>query len=373
LLGLAGSLGLALLTKATAYVYAAPFVLWFGLFLLKTYRWSAWRPVLISGAIVLLINSGHYYRNAQLFDSPLRPDSLDVFYINQTFGPTVFISNIVRNIALHLNLPVPFLLTSLDSLLRNLHNLLGLDPSDPRTTWPGTTFVLNPFHIHEDTSGNLVHLLLLFITCAFIMSKSKSRCVFEYALLLVSAFLLFVSYLKWQPWHTRLHLPLFILWSPLVGLVLSQFFQQTIVYLTIGLLLLQALPFIVLNPFHPILYPQNIFNLSRTEQYFLPEPSLLPAYGLTSQTIREKNCHYVGTIFPDDAWEYPFWILLHENNYTAQIEALEVENPSNILQNQTFIPCAVICLRCQDKHITLYTEKFGESKLHYGSNFLFIQ
>jgi RsiW-degrading membrane proteinase PrsW (M82 family) len=38
---------------------------------------------------------------------------------------------------------------------------------------------------------------------------------------IISAFLIFCFYLKWQPWANCLHLPLFVLWSALCGTIIG--------------------------------------------------------------------------------------------------------------------------------------------------------
>jgi len=50
--------------------------------------------------------------------------------------------------------------------------------------------------------------------------RRKARDVTAYAIALVAAFLIFCTYLRWQPWNSRLDLPFFVLWSPVISLVL---------------------------------------------------------------------------------------------------------------------------------------------------------
>jgi Gpi18-like mannosyltransferase len=64
------SLGLAILTKPTAIVFAIPFLIWAGLALLKKLRGEIWKPVLIITIAILIINSGAFTRNISLLATP---------------------------------------------------------------------------------------------------------------------------------------------------------------------------------------------------------------------------------------------------------------------------------------------------------------
>ena len=66
------SLGLAVATKATAYIFALPFAFWFVFVALKA---KAVKPVAVIFIVALSINLGHYARNLELFGNPLGPPS----------------------------------------------------------------------------------------------------------------------------------------------------------------------------------------------------------------------------------------------------------------------------------------------------------
>ena len=72
LLAMSASLALALLTKATAYVYAFPFAAVFGWVQLRAVGGRAWlSAAVVMVVVVLLVNGGHYWRNISLFGLPL--------------------------------------------------------------------------------------------------------------------------------------------------------------------------------------------------------------------------------------------------------------------------------------------------------------
>lgn len=376
--GIAGSLGLALLTKATAYLFAAPFFIWFAWQTWKSRGGQGWRPVLIIGVTVLLINSGHYYRNVQLFGSPFSPALGEFEYHNEVVGPVVLFSNVVRNAALHINVLPPGPRTLLQEGIQALHQLLGLEVNDPRTTWTGASFGVNPFSIDENISGNFVHFLLILTGSAMLVWPRRHQKVSQlasHALLITVGFLLFSGYLKWQPWHSRLHLPLFVLGTPIIGWFSERLPSRPWLATGLAVLLIgQAFPFILANPHHRIIGQPNIYSQTRVEQYFIARPMLAEPYQAAAAQIIERSCDRVGLMLPVDSWEYPFWILLQQPSaaHPIRIQAVDVQNPSARLQPSQFKPCAIICMSCLETFRASYTARFGPPVLAYGQNLLFI-
>jgi len=380
ILAVAGSLSLAVFIKGTAYILAAPFLIWFGFYLFQTRKWRIWQPALAITMIVLLINGAHYYRNFQLFNSPLSPQTLEEFdYANRQFTPTTFASNVIRNTALHVDVPNQPLRQTIETMVFKAHHLLNMDVNAPDTTWAGTNFELAEYKIDEDTSGNFCHFLLILITIVWVLkqrTKKKNIFLFTYMMLIMAGFFLFAFYLKWQPWHSRLHLPLFILGSPIIGIMLAQFRYRLVSYLIVVLLIIQSLPYLLTNPMHPIIGARNIFNQPRHSQYFsgAGNPIIEQAYRTTANMIEKSRCQRIGHILPADYWEYPLWVFLQQSHSTPkQIRALNVKNESSVLLQQNYEPCAVICIKCPETLQNFYTEKLGPPALSQDKNSLFIK
>lgn len=376
LLGVAGSLGLAVLTKGTAYIFAAPLLLWLGLLLFKQYRWRVWQPLGVVAVVVLLLNSGHYARNLHLFGSPLQPELGQYSYQNEIFSPAAVLSNLVRNAALHLNLTVPDLIGPTEQAVDAIHRLLDLDPNDPRTTWPGMKFEIRA-NLSEDSFGNFLHFSLTVLSLIGLASarvRANYKLLPGYGGLLCLAFFLFGLYLKWQPWHSRLHLPLFILGAPVVGIMVAELFPRPVVGLLVIVLTAQAGYLMVHNPLHPLWGPRSVFTSPRVDQYFWPNPVLQEPYQTATELIQARGCRQIGLLLPIDFWEYPFWILLNRpGDSPVWIENVQVGNVSQSLQNLAFEPCAVVCIRCQEEHRALYTQTFGAPTLDLNTSLLFIK
>jgi hypothetical protein len=102
----------------------------------------------------------------------------------------------------------------------------------------------------EDLAGNGPHLSLIVLSAvaALVWGRfSRPR----WLLLGVSAaillgFLLFCLVLRWQPWHTRLQLPLFVLCSPLVAAM--RFRRRSVLPAAAAVVLMAwASPFLINN------------------------------------------------------------------------------------------------------------------------------
>jgi Dolichyl-phosphate-mannose-protein mannosyltransferase len=339
------SLGLAILTKPTAIVFALPFLIWAGFGLLKKLKGEVWKPVLIIAVAILLINGPYLARNISLFGSPLGPleetsGDLIYKYTNDVYNLGTLASNVLRNIGLQIKTPFDGLNVLLTESIAKLHALLGLDPNDPRTTWTGATFSVGHLAWHEDYVGNPWHFLMIIISLLLLL-RFRNTTLRIYAACLIGGFLLFCLLLKWQPWHSRLHLPLFVLAMPLSILVLSRFVSQRILQVMLAAFLFLALQPLFANETRPALGQDSIIVKDRISQYFTNQPGLEIPYRKAMQHL-PRGCSRIGLILGIDSWEYPIWVLGRAANMPLTIEHVDVENVSNKYTDPGFIPCAII-------------------------------
>src|SRR5262249_4675590 len=254
---LAAALGLALMTKGTAYLFAP-------LLLLATLglRWSA-LPTLVTG--ILLLNGPHYWRNFELSGSPLGYDSAqgDGFFRwrNETFGWKQTVSNVLRNAAEQVGGRNPEWNKRVFNFVVRTHRSLGIDVNDRATTWPWTEYEPPRNSNHEANANNRWHLVLIIAAAVWIAWRKREWLVFTIAL--VGGFLLFCFYLKWQLYLSRMFLPLFVLSAPIVGLGLENA-KPSFLSLAICLFLLNnARPYLFENWVRPWKGPHNIWNTPR--------------------------------------------------------------------------------------------------------------
>ena len=131
------SLGLALLTKGTAYFYALPFMLWLLAIHWPVNKLRLWRPLLVVAVLCLSLNIGHWTRNTLYSGNPLGTVG---GYPNGSADPRYLASNIVRNLALHMALPSEAWNAGVERAVTRVHGLLGVSENDPRTTYTNVTF-----------------------------------------------------------------------------------------------------------------------------------------------------------------------------------------------------------------------------------------
>jgi len=362
-LGLGGALGLCILTKATGYVFAFPFLAWLGLtsIMRRDVKQVLW--IGLSLMVALTVNFGHFARNYDLMGNPLGFGQGNPAYTNEVFTVPALTSNLIRNVGLHLKTSFDPVNTDLEKVIYRVHQFIGISPNDVRTTWAGEEFHVLEISLFEDTASNPIHLFLIAMMLPiYCFQRPRDPEVVRYILCLLLAFVLFCLILKWQPWNSRLHLPLFVLFAPLLGLLLSRIQNGWIANSFVMLLVLAALPWVLRNGSRPLLEKNNIFTTSRIEQYFINRPNLSEPYSQSTQILSELHCSDVGLMMGEDDWEYPLWILLNEKTTgTIRLEHIQVNNNSRreVTDNQpgTFTPCAILSVNIQAQPGVLIGDK----------------
>jgi hypothetical protein len=403
--GVGASLALSLLTKPTAYIYAFPIVVWFTYMAVVRFRSKTWQPLLLIGMIALTINVGHYVRNFELWGNPLGIDR-ENSHPNKSLGVAVTVSNVIRNMSVHVGTRQQSINRVLYDHIGSLHRVLDIDVHNPRTTIIGA-FDQSWLSNSENRAGNPIHLILIIISLGLFLTSQRlrgSQIHSTYAIVLIAAFLIFCSFLKWEVWHSRLHLPLFVLWSPWVSAVLIRTADYRVVTLVAVILVIAstvyvspyAIPLIfgalifwfisnwqsglgadrILVPLLSIFLisastwyvfdnhsrpvvgrgvRQSIFSVSRMDQLFLyySYRHLKQAYQNAAEFIANQNCSDVGLNTGVFGRQYLFWVLLQEISRTKiRMEHVNVANVSAIKSKiepfVNFSPCAVIVASADD-------------------------
>src|SRR6185295_7960739 len=143
-----------------------------------------------------------------------------------------------------------------EQTIERLHSWMGVSTSDSRSTHLDFLFKIQPPIYVEDYDGNPLHFLLIAGTAAVVFMSRRSTMpgiIVVYSLAIAAGFFLLCLIVKWNPFTSRTQLPLFVLWSPVVGLILSRFHSDRLSYALAAILFVCTVPWILYNARHPII------------------------------------------------------------------------------------------------------------------------
>ncbi len=332
--------GLGVLAKPTTLIYAAPLLAAAGLWLLlRLPTVQARLGFLLRFAVAfLLLNAPHMGRNYALFGSPLGSPYIFSIERNARVSVGTVMSNVIRNLSLHANSGVPFLTRALNAALSKAHQLTGTTLTDPATTYhSGAFFFAKKFFIYDSQASCTYHLLLIIVAgCLALRTPKANSQLLWYSAPVVMSFLLFCALLKWQQWHTRLHLAYFALLMPFVAIVVARSFPRWCVWLTTAMVVSFAIYGVPKNESRPV-FDSKFLRLPREEQYlFVNVPQLNQPLRQIAGVIAASNCRTVGLKLQFDDPEYPLWVMLRNRGFQGQIDHFYVQNVSASIA--TFVP-----------------------------------
>ena len=352
------SLGLALLTKATAYLIAA----WLLIAILVRHKRVVSGAVL-AWACAAAVNTPHYLRNYALSGSIMGFDSAQADGVyrwrNDRFGWKPTVSNALRNISEQLGGRSDNWNRGVYSFVVGAHQLLGIDVNDPATTWRYAVFTPPTNANHEANAPGGLHLAILFaigwvLVWRALHGRDRERAF--YALALACGFVALCGYLKWQPYFTRLILPLFVLGAPLVAIIRPAWLQVTLCVI----LLSNARTAVLQNWVRPLEGPRSVLRTPRDIQFLadMKQFDVKDSYTAAVSLLSGSGCGTIGIDSTNFQLEYPLQALLREVNPRAVFVHTGVENASqHYPQPITAAPCAVVCLNCvgDAKRLSLYS------------------
>jgi hypothetical protein len=287
-----------------------------------------------------------------LYGAPLGPGHEAGYrYVNEAWTPSLLLSVLVRNVGLHLVGSSDYYNAVFGWVIREIHAALGVALNDPRTTWMPELygFFSTSGDYDENHEGNPFHLLLLILGVGALLFSPRLRATANlapYALCLAAGFLLFVAVLKWQPNHSRLQLPLFVLWAPVLALSLGQRARMQVMNCMFAFLLLMALPVLLFNRDRPIFGEPNIIDGQPLDLQLIRRPSLIPGYKGAVKLLDQHHCRAIGLTITWDSPEYPLWALLSTGGKSFRLEHMGVTNESARLASlehfATYKPCGQI-------------------------------
>ncbi len=336
--------GMAILAKAVNVLYLVPFVVWI---LIALFRRARPRRVFGLVALAMLpmfaINVPQVQRNISVWNNPLGvPDEYGV--ANEIITPASITSNVIRNLVTHANSRFDGWNRLVYDGVVAAHSGLGLDHNDSRTTYGNRPYEVPRKVEDEGVSTNRYHLLII-LAAIFLAWKKKIRAAFLFLGCVVIGALVFSTYLKWQLWHTRLHMPLFIVSAGAVAVVLEKTISEPKLRFLGWFLLLFAVPPLFRNGFAPVISRHPVFTVPYEGRLFL-DPRQREALPKVADLIAGSGCARVGLVWERALAEYPVWNLMRARTRgDVEIRHVFVTNETRRMtseRDRLFKPCAII-------------------------------
>jgi len=323
--------GLGILTKQTFAIFAIlPGFLFLRGLRKRTINQKILRIVLV-GVIVMLFNIFHINQNMRLYNTPLGKGGdpkQETKYINELITPATITSNFIKNTMMQI--PVPIFNKQITNVVTGIHQFLHIDVNDPRTTTIPPFFIPPVLYPQEDIASNPIHFILIFIGLYMGIKLRKTKHLL-FAIIIGDwlLFILFSTFIKWQPFHTRLLLPFFFM-GTISSVILLQKYRSflrisSIVSVCIAVILILfnfSRPYISYSFFYEKVKglsvhslaktPESFFTKSRLKQYFNARWYWYDPYESIVRklnTLPQKKNLCVSFV---DVYEYPFWVMLEK-------------------------------------------------------------
>ncbi len=323
---MAAAVGLACATKGTAYVVAVPLGAWF---LLENLAFDRRKLALLAfcGLLAFLPSLPGFWKNMTYLGRPIA----DFGTTNAVFGLMPFFLNAVRNAAVNFATFSERINAWLTESIVFVTAMFGLDINDPNLTWAGLKFELTTRQNDEDIAGNPLHLMIA--SCAVVSSlffRGTTTSRVRYALCVAAGAAMFLIILRWQPWITRLQLPLFVLCAPLTAFVFSAR-ARSLLQISIGLLLIVwSLPALFLNSSRAFVgipgFTESFWGRTREELLFARRPYLRQQYEAIFDLIDRRGDDKIGLMIDGDDPEYMLWHLGHQISNKKGLKELRIEH-----------------------------------------------
>ena len=390
------SLGLAILTKGTAYLYCGVIGLVIGGYSIFSIGPSLRLKLMrIFGLIIIfaiILNSGIYYRNIDLYSHPLSTATSRI--TNDKISIKVIYANLVRNGTMQLAVPVPRVNEILTS---KVITHLGDAASDPDSSFPGSIFQIQ-YLINEDEAGNLLHFILLLVVILMIpwIKTANKEPLYLYAGVVIFSAVIFSLFIKWQPWGNRLLLPIFFLGAPVVGYMKDKI-KGSYLLLLLGIFSFScySVPYVMLNSTRPlvpifkegssfrtnwvkkyfsnrphlyyeyaeIISPfyknQSVLRTDRQKMYFSSNMSIYEDYEQVMNTVKDLGAEVIGLHLGSNDWEYPIWILANQpapvgSPYFIHVAVEDISK--KLVSNNESLPEYIVSTRMENIESTISKE-----------------
>jgi hypothetical protein len=213
-----------------------------------------------------------------------------------------------------------------------MHEKLGIDILNYKTTW--TNEVNFDTSRDEDYAGNILHFFLFIVAVLSLMVFYKyfKTTPLEFSIIAcaMGMFVFFSLLLKWQPWHGRLHVPIFMVFSIAIAIFLGKI-NRSLMYGVAFVISLGSLSYLLENSTKILIFLNpKITNRTRDETMFAKkgQESLNELYEL-KKYCDENKIEKAGLWLHEDSWDYPFFVILKRDNPVLKLYHVNVSRYKN--------------------------------------------
>ncbi|GIJ46835.1 hypothetical protein Val02_37210 [Virgisporangium aliadipatigenens] len=358
--------GLAGVTKSQTLVLVGVLVAWWLVAWLRR-GWPSGRVrtsagVAAAGLAVALVTAAFtgpfMWRNYVEFGNPTGHEYVRQSLTLQRHDPAALVCNGLRQAHSMFDTPVLPLGVAAGRAVGGMCRAMGVDPSDPAITFDNQTFPAVTWYPSEGKSAQPLQALLVVAgTVALLLRPGGGPGVAAVrrgtAALAVFGALVHVATMKWQPWGNRLTMYLLILAVPLAGLWLERLFARHpappasddaaagvgesrgrralagVAAVVIALGGVAGWGSAVYGWPRRLVGAESVFVLDRWHSLFVVREDWADDYRLVGQAVRDSGARRIGIVQNNDAYEYPWWLVLDGRELVSMQSQLPKRPPAD--------------------------------------------
>jgi hypothetical protein len=285
-------------------------------------------------------------RVAAEFGHPLGPPRLRNSVPMQRHDPASVLVNALRVGHTALDTPLEPLREGSASAITGFAAAIGVDPQDRATTFGRTTFPVPSWYPDEDRvafpiTGTLCLLaLVVALRRPHMLAPHRAGTLRAYVGAVLTALLLYPATVKWQPWGNRLLLFALVLAVPVAALWLDSVLRRPdpsrrtrAVPITVSAVLAaSALAGVLAVSYgfpRRLVGSGSVFTTDPWETRFLRRPGWGDDFRWVAREVAATDARRVGLVQQNDNWEYPWWLLLRDQQLVALQSVVPNRGPAS--------------------------------------------